>query len=177
MTAPEVPTVTRWKSCRSTTSLKNRSQAKRASWRLTCGGCRTIRPIISVGTQTTLGNHSSEMALPAVNKPATVSDGSIRSRHWLLWPGIEANSPRLPCRCAARWHGAGDDSKGAPSWLTSHGGRKFAHMTTFTDKFIGRNTDLAMNESKRVGDLMGSRPCPGSRSRDAGQGHAGAHTS
>ena len=110
------------------------------------------------GTQTTLGNAIAFQGATGADKSATGRTAqSIPATGFAAYPG-EQVSPAFTMQQmrAARWHDAGDDSKGVVLGDHSYGGQEIlAYDVTRTDKFIGRNTIFAMNESKRVGDLLG----------------------
>ena len=110
------------------------------------------------GTRTTLGNDIAFQGATGADKSATGrTDRLIPATGFTAYPG-EQVSPAFTMQQmrAARWHGAGDDSKGVVLGDHSYGGQEIlAYDVTRTDKFIGQNMIFAMNESKRVGDLMG----------------------
>ena len=110
------------------------------------------------GTRTTLGNAIAFQGATGADQSATGrTDRLIPATGFTAYPGQQV-SPAFTMQQmrAARWNDAGDDSKGVVLGDHSYGGQEIlAYDVTRTDKFIGQNMIFAMNESKRVGDLMG----------------------
>lgn len=110
------------------------------------------------GTRTTLGNAIAFQGATGADQGATGrTDRLIPATGFTAYPGQQV-SPAFTMQQmrAARWNDAGDDSKGVVLGDHSYGGQEIlAYDVTRTDKFIGQNMIFAMNESKRVGDLMG----------------------
>ena len=157
MTAPEVPTVTSLEILPIYNQSENRPKPN-APLATDLRGMQDNQTYYLAGTRTTLGNAIEVQGATGADKSATGrTDQSIPATGFAAYTG-EQVSPAFTMQQmrAARWHDAGDDSKGVVLGDHSYGGQEIlAYDVTRTDKFIGRNMIFAMNESKRVGDLMG----------------------
>lgn len=157
MTAPEVPTVTSLEVLPTYNQSENRPKPD-ATLAADLLAMQNSQSYYLTGTRTTLGNAITTQGATGADKGATGrADQNIPATGFAAYPGQQV-SPAFTMQQirASRWHDVGEDSRGVVLGDHSYGGQEIlAYDVTRPDKFIGQNMIFAMNESKRVGDLMG----------------------